>query len=74
MNINSIRGNDPFSDIPDQETRDWFFEDLQLSFPPDASIIDEFSEVGRGIFETREVVKGDIADLSSTHSLSTTIK
>lgn len=61
IRVNSTRGNKPFAEIPDLDTDDWFFQDLELTFPPDADSIDAYSEADRDAFEPREAFKGDIA-------------
>ncbi|KAF3887937.1 hypothetical protein DA73_0400022420 [Tolypothrix bouteillei VB521301] len=58
--INSDRGNKPFSEIEDSSTEKWFRDDVRLSTIP-SSKIDEFSESAFSRFEPREEVKGNIA-------------
>lgn len=67
-NANSARGNNPFFEIPDNETNSWWRYDLSVS-TPDADSIDEYSESRgshpntkySGSWEPRESVKGDVA-------------
>lgn len=62
MVVNSSRGNDPFSEIPDQFTTRWFrLDQILSSIPP--SNIDEYSEKDDNNlrFEPREEFKGDAA-------------
>jgi len=62
-NVNSSRGNYPFSDIPDENTDRWFKgSQTQYSIPDDS--LDFYSEKendGNDCFEVREMRKGDIA-------------
>ena len=61
-NVNSSRGNKPYSEIDDNDTDKWWrFDYYETSIP--SQYIDEFSEVDNdnGKFEPREVVKGNIA-------------
>ncbi|MGF1514816.1 MAG: endonuclease [Elainellaceae cyanobacterium] len=60
VNVNSIRGNNPFADIPDPSTSRWFRDDDQLRRIP-SEAIDEYSEFRTGVFEPREEVKGNVA-------------
>lgn len=61
--VNSARGNSPFGDVPDNNTDDWYKDAIsQTSIP--TSDIDAWSEresSGAGVFEPREIVKGNIA-------------
>ena len=59
-NVNTSRGNKPFSDIPDNQTNTWYWLEYQYSGIPQNNI-DQFSESGSSYFEPREDVKGDIA-------------
>ncbi len=59
-NVNSARGNKPFSEIVDEETTTWYWQDSQTSSVP-SSNIDEYSENHASYFEPREDRKGDIA-------------
>ena len=61
-NVNSSRGNKPYSEIDDNDTDKWWrFDYYETSIPN--QYIDEFSEVDNdnGKFEPREIVKGNIA-------------
>ncbi len=59
--VNSSRSNDPYKDIPDQETDKWWRNDYYLTIIPDA-FIDEYSEKDYdGWFEPREDHKGNAA-------------
>ncbi|MHB2224415.1 lamin tail domain-containing protein [Calditrichota bacterium LG24] len=59
--VNSSRSNDPFKDIPDQDTDKWWRNDYYLTVIPDA-YIDEYSEKDYdGWFEPREDHKGNAA-------------
>jgi uncharacterized protein len=60
IDVNSDRGNKPFSEIEDRSTEKWFRDDVRLRTIP-TSKIDEFSESAFSRFEPREQVKGDIA-------------
>lgn len=58
--VNSARGNLPFGEVVDNETRNWYYlNDSQKDVP--TIDIDEWSEQGRNAFEPREDVKGNVA-------------
>jgi Endonuclease I len=59
-NINTMRKNAPFSDIPDDKTKYWLLGDKVFT-RPDHKLIDQYSESTSNIFEPRESKKGDIA-------------
>jgi len=59
-NINTMRKNAPFSDIPDDKTKYWLIDDKVFN-RPDQKLIDHYSESASNVFEPRESVKGDIA-------------
>jgi len=59
-NVNSARGNKPFSEIPDEQTTTWYWQDSQTSNIP-SSDTDKYSENHGSYFEPREDRKGDIA-------------
>jgi len=59
-NINTMRKNAPFSDIPDDKTKYWLLDDKVFT-RPDKKLIDLYSESASNVFEPRESVKGDIA-------------
>lgn len=58
--VNSARGSKPFAEIPDGNTDNWFYENLNLSGLPNTDI-DLYSENDSAAFEPRESVKGNIA-------------
>ncbi len=58
--INSTRANHPYQEIPDEETKTWYYRQQTLSAKP-AGDITLYSEFANGRFEPRESVKGDIA-------------
>lgn len=62
-NVNSSRGNDPFGDIPDEDTDNWYYSNIVAHTIP-TSNLDLYAEKendGIDRFEPRESVKGDIA-------------
>ncbi len=62
IEVNSERSNDPFDEIPDNETTSWWYLDnkgSQTSIPD--SNIDLYSEEVSGRFEPREDHKGNVA-------------
>lgn len=59
-NINTMRKNAPFSDIPDEKTKYWLLDDKVFT-RPDQKLIDHYSESASNLFEPRESIKGDIA-------------
>jgi len=59
-NVNSARGNKPFSEVPDEQTTTWYWQDSQTSNIPSTNT-DEYSESHGSYFEPREDRKGDIA-------------
>jgi endonuclease I len=60
IRVNSARGNNPFADIPDAQTRRWYRDRSETDSIPTADI-DSYSEVFTGSFEPRESVKGNVA-------------
>ncbi len=60
IDVNAARGNEPFAEIDDNLTTEWYYLDQLLSGVP-GSNIDLFSEYRAGGFEPRESHKGDIA-------------
>ncbi len=60
VKTNADRGNLPFGESVDANTRRWYLRETELTSRPVISI-DEYSELGVGAFEPRESVKGDIA-------------
>lgn len=69
INANAVRGNFPFSEIPDDQTDQWFRQKTVANAAPDPAIRDEYSEYDRafpgtnytGRWEPREIMKGDVA-------------
>ncbi len=59
-NINTLRRNAPFGDIPDDKTKYWILND-KVFIRPDKRYLDNYSESISGFFEPREAKKGDIA-------------
>jgi len=59
-NINTMRKNAPFRDIPDDKTKYWLLDDKVFT-RPDQKLIDLYSESTNNMFEPRESKKGDIA-------------
>ena len=62
-NVNSSRGNDPYAEIPDQDTDKWYRLDYYLTTIP-TEYIDEYAEKENDSpqsFEPRENHKGDAA-------------
>ena len=62
-NVNSSRGNDPYAEIPDQDTEKWFRLDYYQTTIP-TEFIDEYAEKENDApqsFEPREDHKGDAA-------------
>ena len=63
-NVNSSRGNDPYAEIPDEDTDTWYRNDYSQDTIPD-EFIDEFAEKDNPpnpdyeVFEPREDHKGD---------------
>jgi uncharacterized protein len=58
--FNNDRGNKPFAEIPDDQTKKWLKGNTFQTNKPTAKI-DEFSESNSSLFEPRESVKGDIS-------------
>lgn len=59
--VNQARGNDPFGEVPDIQTKQWYYQSFGRNSQPASYAIDQYSESGYGIFEPREDRKGDIA-------------
>ena len=59
-NINTMRKNAPFSEIPDDKTKYWIFQDKVLITVPRTQI-HKYSESKSNAFEPAEFCKGDIA-------------
>jgi len=60
-NVNNDRGNVPFGEINDQDTKWWYYMRTKQSTIPDVSVRDNYSEGKNDLFEPREARKGDIA-------------
>ena len=63
INVNSSRGNDPFGEIPDENTDRWYWKEIVLLTVP-ADSVDEYAEKENDDpdkFEPREENKGNIA-------------
>ena len=58
--VNSARGNDPFREIPDTETNNWYYLSESMSTIPTTDI-DLYSEDTPNGFEPRESHKGNVA-------------
>ena len=58
--VNTARGNNPLGEVNDNNATGWYYKDLKLSSKPNSNI-DAYSELGEGLFEPREAVKGDLA-------------
>jgi hypothetical protein len=61
VDVNQDRGNDPFGEVQDHRTRNWYWRGEERHTLPPAETIDQYSEKGDGRFEPREDRKGDIA-------------
>ena len=59
-NVNSARSNFPFTDIPDNQTDNWYYLDINSNNVP-TNNIDSYSEKVNGFFEPREDHKGNVA-------------
>ncbi len=60
IKTNADRGDFPFGDIPDGDTKIWYLKSSERTTPP-SSNRDQYSEYVPGKFEPRESVKGNIA-------------
>lgn len=58
--VNSARANDPFKELPDNQTNNWYYKSETRSSPP-SSNRDLYSEDRGDGFEPREDFKGNIA-------------
>lgn len=58
--VNSGRENFPFTEIPDEESTHWYFQDEVRNFMP-LNNINLYSERINGFFEPREIHKGNAA-------------
>ena len=61
VDANSARGNNPFAEIPDNQTDKWWIDSGSSSSIPSTDVIDQYSESTSSAFEPRESVKGNIA-------------
>ena len=59
-NINTLRRNAPFAEIPDVQTKYWIYKDKVITIIP-AKDINLYSESKSNVFEPIEFRKGDIA-------------
>ncbi len=59
--VNSARANDPFKELPDSQTNNWYYKTETRNSPPPSAIRDLYSEDTGGGFEPREDFKGNIA-------------
>ena len=59
-NVNSSRGNSPFSEVANSQVDHWYWLNYDVQNTPSQNI-DEYSESASGAFEPREDKKGDIA-------------
>jgi endonuclease I len=59
-NINNERGNKPFGEIQDAQTKKWLKLESVVTTKPNVGI-DDYNESISDLFEPRESVKGDIA-------------
>lgn len=60
VKTNTNRLNNPFAEIPDQQTSIWYYLTNEQTFPPVVNR-DAYSESTSTLFEPRESVKGNIA-------------
>ncbi len=58
--VNSARGNDPFAEIPDAQTNNWYYLNQNQSNIP-SNDIDLWSEDRKNGFEPKEAHKGNVA-------------
>lgn len=58
---NATRGDFPFSEIPDNQTEEWFYLNQKQTNIPNSSIIARYSEYKDYVFEPREDHKGNVA-------------
>ncbi len=59
--VNTARSNNPYGDIPDPETDEWFVRDRSQTQPPPEADRPRWSETISAQFEPRHDVKGDVA-------------
>lgn len=60
VDVNQARGSDPLATIPDNQTREWYYDTRTLSSTPQTKI-DAYSEDTNLNFEPREDFKGNMA-------------
>ena len=58
--VNTARANNPFREIPDNQSSSWFYRSITQSNTPSRNI-DFFAESNNGGFEPREDFKGNVA-------------
>jgi len=58
--INGERGNKPFGEIQDAQTKKWLKGESSITIKPNSGI-DDYNESISSLFEPRESIKGDIA-------------
>ncbi len=58
--VNDARANQPFGDVPDNQTQKWYFKSQSQTNVP-ITAIDQYSEEGAVDFEPREAQKGNTA-------------
>jgi len=61
IQVNGDRGNSPFSEIPDNQTDEWYYLNQSQSSTPAQSVRDLYSEREGNKWEPREDHKGDVA-------------
>ncbi|HMQ46922.1 MAG TPA: endonuclease [Saprospiraceae bacterium] len=59
--VNQARSNLPFDEVPDRETKQWYFQSFGRNSIPADYLIDQYSELGATAFEPREDFKGNVA-------------
>lgn len=60
INVNSDRGSLPFNEINDNQTQNWYYNDIILHNIPQTNI-DKYSEQSNAFFEPKESHKGNVA-------------
>lgn len=59
--VNQARSNLPFGEVPDRETKQWYYQSFGRNSIPADFLIDQYSELGPNAFEPREDFKGNVA-------------
>lgn len=59
--VNQARGNHPYGEVDDTETRTWYYKGIVQDRIPPPTLRDAYAELGPDLFEPRESVKGDVA-------------